>query len=118
MYCVSHLFYDTIKSNDTTNPKKYEKYLEQIKIPKGQKYPIDILKDIPKYEKLNGIKINLYEFPDNKYDESPSVLYNTKDKQLEKKACNLLLLTNGDKELFVRIITNFSGLLRKEGDKL
>jgi hypothetical protein len=53
-YClVSRFFYDTIKSKDTTNPKIYQKYLEQIKIPKDQKYPIDILKDIPEYDKLN-----------------------------------------------------------------
>ena len=38
-YClVSHYFYDIIKSKDKTNPKNYEKYLEQIKIPKDQKY--------------------------------------------------------------------------------
>jgi hypothetical protein len=73
---------------------------------------MDILKDIPEYEKLNNIEINVFEFPDNKYDESPS---NTRDKQLENKVFNLLLLTNGDKQHFVRIII-FPGLLRKQGD--
>lgn len=52
----------------------------------------------------------MFEFPDNKYDVSPSVLYNTRDRN--EKVCNLLLLTEGDKQHLVRI-TNFSGLLRK-----
>ena len=36
---------------------------------------------------------------------------------LENKICNLLLLTNGDKQHFVRI-TYFSRLLRKQGDNV
>ncbi len=47
-----------IKNNDTSNVKHYKKYIDTIKIPKDQTYTIDILKDVPKYEKLNNIKIN------------------------------------------------------------
>ena len=48
-WCLtSFLFKDKIKCKSTADTKPLLKYIDEIKKPKDQTYPIDILKDIPK----------------------------------------------------------------------
>lgn len=108
LWCIlAFKHYDDIgKKENRTNPKYYEKYLNEIIEPQGITYPININKDIPKFEKLNNFKINIFTFEDNKVN----VLYNSRD-----RTCNtiidLLLVKDDDKQHFL-LIRDFSRLMR------
>lgn len=72
--------YDDVKAKDyKVLPNGYIKYENEFIEPKGQKYPIDIQKDIPKIERLNNIKINVFG-----YDNKPFVIYSP-SKKVEKE---------------------------------
>ena len=45
-----------------TESQSYKKHFDEIIMPKDIKYPIDILSDIPKIEKLNDLKISVFEY--------------------------------------------------------
>ena len=93
LYCLAAYFnYDTIKSHHKSEPSTYKKYLSQVITPENQKFPIDIQHDIPKFEKLNDIKINVFTY-DKKY-ENLKILYNTNKRN--EKCCNLLYIEKDD----------------------
>lgn len=83
-----------VSINGKTNPKVYKKHFDKIKIPENQKYPIDIIEDIPKYEELNKLRIMVYVIRNNmfdieyksesKYDETIN-LYLIEDEETENK---------------------------------
>ena len=61
IWCLlAQKYYDTIKSKDKNELYHYKKHFDEIIKPKDIIYPIDIQHDIPKFEKLNNIKINLW----------------------------------------------------------
>ena len=76
-------------------PRSYQKWEDDFKLPNDVSFPIDILKDIAKISKASNIKINVFEYE----RENLNILYN--DKSKKDKICNLLLLSEGDKNLFV-----------------
>ena len=74
IYCMcahNHPDVNHASSSDT-----YKKFKHEIIKPEGILYPIDILKDIPKFEKLNKIKINVFEY--DKDFENLQIIYNTR----------------------------------------
>ena len=95
----------------------YEKFLDLIKIPEGQTFPIDIKRDIPLFEKLNDIKINIfyYDKEDSKFNNL-LVYYNNMDRN--EKVHNLLLVENkfNKTDHFV-CITDVGRLLRTESSR-
>ena len=106
IWCLSaHKYYDTITHNKKSEISTYKKYYDEIIQPKDIKYPIDMQKDIPKFEKLNNIKINLLEqigTLDKDYDKNKLVsAYNTRSRN--ENVINLMLLKDGEKEHLVWI---------------
>ena len=81
----------------------YKKYFDEIIQPKDIKYPIDIQNDIPKFEKLNNIKINVFIYNgsyEEDYDRNKiTILYNNMDRN--ENTINLLLLEDENKQHFV-----------------
>ena len=90
---LSWRHYEDIKNKDRNNICYYKKYFNELIIPKDIKYPIDIQKDISKYEKLNNIKINVFYYEEKDTDfVNLKTLYNTSERN--KDVCNLLLIKN------------------------
>ena len=54
----ANTYYNTITHNKKSETANYKKYIDETTQPKDISYPIDILIDIPKFEKQNSIKIN------------------------------------------------------------
>jgi hypothetical protein len=109
-WCIhSFRHYDDAKDKNYKNhPKGYEIYEKANEIiePEGITYPINIMNDIPKFEKLNNIKINVFTFDDSKVN----VLYNTRDRS-SRTIIDLLLIKEGDKQHFL-LIKDFARLMR------
>ena len=106
IWCLlAHKYYDTITHNKKSEISTYKKHFDEIIQPKDITYPIDIQRDIPKFEKLNNIKINVLEYIgslDKEYDKRKLVsAYNTRSRN--ENVINLLLLKDGDKEHLVWI---------------
>ena len=106
IWCLlAHKYYDKITHNKKSENSTYKKYFDEIIQPKDIKYPIDIQKDIPKFEKLNNIKINVLEYTgalDKDYDKNKIVsVYNTRSRN--ENVINLLFLKDGNKEHLVWI---------------
>ena len=98
------------KNHDTSNPKTYDKYIKNIIEPENQIYPIDVQSDIKKFEKLNNIKINVFQYePTDKNFERLRTVYNNRNRN--EVVCNLLLLRDEDKYHFCWI-KSLSKLLR------
>ena len=57
-------YYDKLKTHKKCQVEYYNKYLNEIIEPQGQEYPINIQKDIPKFEKFNDIKIVVFTLDD------------------------------------------------------
>ncbi len=76
-------YYDSVNNGSTIYP--YKNHFAETKEPENQIYPIDILKDIPKFERLNDIKINVFEYDvnDTKY-ENLNVIYNNRNRNTNK----------------------------------
>ena len=87
-------YYDTIKSKDKNELYHYKKYFDEIIKPKDINYPIDIQHDIPKFEKLNDIKINVYQYDKN--FTKLETLYNNNDRN--KNVITLLLVDEINKD--------------------
>ena len=81
-------YYDTIKSKDRNELYHYKKHFKEIIQPKDIIYPIDIQHDIPKFEKLNNTKINVFQY-DKKFTKLET-LYNTNERN--ENVINLLLI--------------------------
>ena len=106
IWCLlAHKYYDTINHNKKSETSTYKKYFDEIIQPKDITYPIDIQRDIPKFEKLNNIKINVLEYIgslDKEYDKRKLVsAYNTRSRN--ENVINLLLLKDGEKDHLVWI---------------
>ena len=85
---LAYKYYNIITTKDKNMTRCYKKYFDEIIQPKDIEYPIDIQHDIPKFEKLNKIKIHVYEY-DREY-ENLRTLYNN-DKR-DQEEINLLLI--------------------------
>ena len=61
IWCLlAHKYYHTITHNNNKSEVcTYKKYFDEIIQPKDIIYPIDIQNDIPNFEKMNNIKINV-----------------------------------------------------------
>ena len=74
IYCLlAYKYYDTITHNKKSETSTYKKYFDEIIQPKNITYPINLQEDIPKFEKLNKIKINVLEYTgsyDDTYDKN------------------------------------------------
>ena len=106
---LSSFHYEDIgKITNRTNPKYYEKYKDDIIEPKDITYPIDIFKDIPKFEKLNNFKINVFGYENNK----SFVIYNSRNRS--DVVIDLLLLKEENKNHFIWI-KNFSRFIVPNG---
>ena len=106
IWCLlAHKYYETINDNHKSDVSTYKKYFDEIKQPKDIIDPIDIQKDISKFEKLNNIKINVFEYDGSytgDYDRNNIItLYNTNNKN--ENVINLLLLREDDKEHLIWI---------------
>ena len=112
--CIHHKDEKIVKGKCYNEVKVYEEFKNEIIMPKGQKYPIDINKDIPKIEKLNNIKINIFYYAKdeytNKYDYTKlNILRNTMERN--DKVYNLLLVSDDENDHFV-CISNIDALFR------
>jgi len=86
------------KMNKKNTVQTYKKFMRELKIPENQTYPIDVMTDIPLYEQLNKIKINVWEL----VDENIMELYIDKfERALE--VINILLIHDENKSHFVWI---------------
>ena len=106
IYCLcahNHPDVNHASSSDT-----YRKFKNEIIRPEGQKYPIEVLKDIPKFEKLNNIKINVFEY--DKDFENLQIIYNTRTRNIN--IIDILVLSENGKEHLV-LIKDIFKLLRK-----
>ena len=94
-YCLlAQKYHDTIKGKDKNETYHYKKHLNEIIEPKDIIYPIDIQHDIPKFEKLNNIKINVFQY--NKTFTKLHTLYNTTERN--ENLINLLLIDELNKD--------------------
>jgi len=84
-----------------------EPYIKDCIEPENQVYPINIQTDIVKFERLNNLKINVYEF--NKKSKKIDVIYNNRSRN--ENVLNLLLITKDDISHIVWI-KDLSKLLR------
>lgn len=94
---LAYKYYDTLTRKDKNEVSVYKPYENEIVVPKDVIYPIDVLKDIPKFEKLNNMKINVFRL-DGKFLQT---MYNTKDRN--SNVVNLLLLESSTTNHFVWI---------------
>ena len=106
IWCLlAHKYYQTINHNKKSEVRTYKKYFDEIIQPEDIKYPIDIQNDIPKFEKLNNIKINVFIYNglyEEDYDRNKiTILYNNMDRN--ENTINLLLLEDENKHHFVWI---------------
>ena len=93
----------------------YKKHFDEIKQPDDIIYPIDIQHDIPKFERLNNIKINVFEYDKNdKKFENLRTVYNTNE--VNENVINLLLVdeknNDGTKNEHLVWIKDFNKLKR------
>ncbi len=110
LYCLSAFdhYEDEKHKNrkDKNNPSMYEEYMHEIKIPDKLVFPIDVSKDIPKFEQLNHKQINVFQLVDGKV----CVLYNKYKRDNNIPISNLLLIHERDKSHFV-LIRNLGSLM-------
>ena len=93
---LAYKHYDNLKTKDGNEVKDknevrhYKPYYNEIIQPKNITYPIDIQKDIKRFEKLNNLKINVFSYEDNdKQFKNLIPLYNTNKRN--DNVVNLLL---------------------------
>ena len=102
----------SIKSKDKNELYHYKKHFNEIIQPKDIIYPIDIQHDIPKFEKLNNIKINVFQYDKNFI--KLQTLYNTNERN--ENVINLLLIDepneDGTKNEHLIWIKSINKLLR------
>ena len=97
-----------IKRNKRLSKKNQNIIINHVKIPEGQKYPIDIETDVEKYEIANDLKINVYKISNG--DFYPIIQSNYNPKKNKDDILNLLLLTEEDNH-HLCIITDISTLI-------
>ena len=85
-YCIiGSRYYEKMHKKNTVNT--YKKFMGELVIPENQTYPIDVMIDIPKYEKLNNIKINVWELVDGKIKEVYMDIF-----EKSKEVINILMI--------------------------
>ena len=90
LLAVDHYNKD-VKGGCKNKASSYKKYYDEIKQPENISYPVDV-EAVPEFEKLNGIKINIFELNE---DNSIKILYNSYERYINKKVVNLLLINDG-----------------------
>jgi len=113
IYCLlAQKYYNFIKLKDKNETYHYKKHFDEIIQPKDIIYPIDIQHDIPKFEKLNNIKINVFQY--DKTFIKLQTLYNTNERN--ENVINLLLVDelneDGTKNEHLIWIRSINKLLR------
>lgn len=98
-YCLLQKRYPNETKNNKEKPSSYKRFFQFINIPEGQEYPIDLDADVPKYELLNKIKINIYKIEYNQF----LVVYDSLYKAPDGETMNLLMITQGDNNHFCLI---------------
>jgi hypothetical protein len=100
----------------TENPKTnkdslmyYKEFEHEIIKPEGQTFPINIKIDIPKFEELNNIKINVYEYIEE--GKQLNVIYNS---GIRKKNIINILKVSGNEIFRLVWIKNLSRLLSED----
>ena len=79
--------YNEIKGGCKNKASTYKKYLNEIKEPDGVTYPLDI-DFVPEFEKLNNLKINIFELKDG----------NSEEEKKEEEEYNLYIKQSGGKK--------------------
>ncbi len=112
LYCIAaHFHYEDVKDKNKRNdPKAYIKYFDEIKQPNDITYPINIDKDITKFEKLNNFKINVFTYENGKVN----VRYNSRNRN--EIIIDLLLVQDETNKQHFLLIREFSRLMRVKGD--
>jgi len=59
---ISTKIHKTIKGKDKNEVYHYKKHFDVIIKPKDITYPIEIQLDVPAFENLNNIKINVFQY--------------------------------------------------------
>ena len=109
---IANEFYDGIKSKDKNEVYHYTKHIDAIKRPESIEYPVSTI-DIPEYEELNNMQINVFKINDRFTDDMEDVrmcieeVY--KSNQHRMKVVNLLLIEEGETTHYV-LIKNLSRL--------
>jgi len=68
IYCFKvQKYYHTINGKDKNQVYHYKKHFDEIIEPKDTIYPIDIQHNISKFEKINNIKINVFQYDKKNY---------------------------------------------------
>ena len=98
--------YNDIKSNDKNEVYHYKKHTDLIKRPDGITFPITT-DDIPRYEELNNIQINVFSL--DGYDDDTKDIRNCINQEYKsnihrKEVVNLLLIREGDLSHYVLIV--------------
>ena len=108
---LCHLYQEEFPKNKQRTDN-YKPYWNKVIEPNDITYPIDIQTDIKKFERLNDIKINVFNYDvKDKGFKNLLTLYNSSSRN--SRVCNLLLLSENDQEHLV-YISNLGGLLRTD----
>ena len=115
-YClVASKIYDDIKGKDKNDSRHYKKNIDKIKTPDGITYPITT-NDIPLYEELNDIQINVFSldgYTDDIEDVRTCINEIYKSNKHRKEVVNMLLIREGDKSHYT-YISNLSRLFNSQ----
>jgi len=118
-YClIASRIYDGIKSKDKNEVYHYNKNLDIIKRPANITYPI-ITDDIPLYEDLNDMQINVFslsDYNDDTKDIREFISEEYKSDKHRKEVVNLLLVREGDLSHYV-LIKNINRLFASKTNK-
>ena len=96
---IGSRYYSKITHKEKNNVRHYKPYFDELRTPENQKYPINVEIDIPKYEELNNIKINVWELLEN--GNIKELYMNTLERR--KEVINTLIISENDKKHFVWI---------------
>jgi hypothetical protein len=96
---LAQKYYSTNTKTNKDSLAYYKQFEKEIILPEDQTFPIDIEQDIPQFEELNDIKINVFEYIEE--DKQINVIYNTGERN--KNVINILQVTEDDKAHLVWI---------------
>jgi len=96
---LAQLHYATNPKTNKDSLMYYKQFEKEIIQPEDQNFPIDIENDIPQFEELNDIKINVFEYIEE--GKQINVIYNSGERN--KNVINILQVTEDDKSHLVWI---------------
>ena len=118
-YClIASRVYDSIKAKDKNEVYHYVKRKDAIQRPDNITYPI-ITDDIPLYEEINDIQINVFslnEYNDDTKDIREYIVEEYKSDKHRKEVVNLLLVRDGDLSHYV-LIKNINRLFASKTNR-